>query len=217
MNFSRREETRVKTPAPPPIDLDSGRLDVARAALAGGFSLGALVIAAAGGWLVVWSWSTGAWFGLVVGLVVNLVGLVFGGVVLWVSVSEWIDHRERVADWHAVALETYSAADGAQTMERVSEWELSADDPAHVLIAALWTHMRVRAGEENPYTVRKLLGPVFLADRRVGDLSKGAAESMGKRFAALGLIAGRSERSAGEWMPESADDIVQLVLSRWRN
>lgn len=206
------EHTQIKRPVAPPIDLDNGRLDVMRAALAGGFVLGALLVASLGGWIV--ARSSGG-IVLVFGLSLSFIGLVFGGTVLYVSVTEWLDHRARVQDWHTVAIEAYEQLGAAETMEKVSEWEFSTDNPAHVLIAALWVNLRIREGESLPYSVRRLNGPVFLATRRVGDIGKLTAEEMGRKFERLGLIEGRGERQAGRWVPQDDNEIVKLVLRNW--
>ena len=206
------ELTQTKRPIAPPIDLNAGRLDVARAALAGAFVLVALVVVLLGLWIfgrsesLLWRSFGGA---------LALVGLSLGGIVLVVSVQEWTDHRARIADWHALAIDSYRDSQMSETIEQVTEWTLGVDNPAHVLMAALTVHLRQQEGNQMAHSTRQLYGPVFLAGRRVGDLSKLSAEGMGKQFARLGLVEGRSERNAGEWMPESADEIMALVIRNW--
>lgn len=209
-----REYTQIKRPVAPPMDLDSGRFNVLQAALAGGFVLAALLLASFGGWIVVRSWAF-APLGVAIGLVLFLVGAAFGLVVLWVSLGEWADHRRRVADWHSAALWAYQE-NGAETVEHVSEWEFSADNPAHVLIAALTVARRLSEGADTPWSVRNLQGPVFIGARRVGSVSKLHAEELGRRFERLGLVVGRSERVAGVWSARSPAEIVQLVWDNWQ-
>jgi len=206
------ELTQTKRPIAPPIDLDAGRLDVIRAALAGGFIIGALLVALLGLWIFGRSESL---LGQLFGLALALVGLALGTIVLVVSVREWVDHRARVADWHDLALESYREIQMAETVEHITEWTLTIENPAHVLLAALWVHLRARSGSELPHSTRQLYGPIFLAGRRVGELSKMNAENMSKQFARLGLVEGRSERYAGVWIPESADEIIELVTRNW--
>ena len=213
--FARnREYTQVKRPVAPPMDLDSGRFNVAQAALAGGFVLSALLLASFGGWIVLRSWGF-ATLGVAIGLVLAVVGTAFGLVVLVVSLGEWTDHRRRVADWHAVALVAYQE-NGAELVEHVSEWDFSADNPAHVLVAALSVSRRVVEGAENPWSNRNLQGPVFISSRRVGSISKLQAEELGRKFERLGLVEGRSERAAGSWQALLPDDIVKLVWDNWQ-
>jgi hypothetical protein len=210
---SGREYTQIKRPVTPPMDLDSGRFNVLQAALSGGFVLAALVLASFGGWIVVKSWGF-ATLGVAIGLVLFLVGSAFGLVVLYVSLGEWTDHRRRVADWHYAALTAYEE-NGAETVEHVSEWDFTADNPAHVLIAALTVAQRVQEGADSPWSNRNLQGPVFMGSRRVGSISKLQAEELGRRFVRLGLVEGRGERIAGSWLATSPDRIVQLVRDGW--
>lgn len=216
MDFRQREYTQMKRPTAPPVNLDEGRLDIRRAAMAGGFTLGALLIAALGAWVATTAYEADQRFIAVVGLGVSLVALGFGGVVLYVSLNESLDHRRRLQDWHEVTLSAWEQQGASETIEKVSEIEMTSDNPMHVLAMALYLHMLVKAGNETPWAVRKLNGPFFLANRRVGDISKGTAEEMGKRLAQLGIIEGRAERSPGRWVPESSDQVVDLVMKRWK-
>lgn len=209
------EHTMIRRPVEPPVDLDAGRLDVVRAALAGAFVLGCVLVAALGAWALLSAIEHNNRLGSIVAGAVVLVCLVFGGVVLWLSVLEWVRHQDRLSAWHDAALAAYSDA-GAETIETVSEWELSIDNPGHVIVAALDVMLRLRDGSEMPYSVRELRGPIMWSGRRVGSLSKIGAESMSRRFADLGLVAGRREGFAGAWVPRSADEVLDLVLRNWR-
>lgn len=211
--FSNREYTQVKRPVAPPIDLDGGRLDVLRASLAGCFVLAALLLASLGGYLMAAVWSSSP-LGVVVGGVLAVVGLVFGAVVMWVSVAEWLDHRARVSEWHYVAIEAYMES-GAEVIEHVSEWALSADNPGHMLLLALWVHRRVAEGADSPWSVRSLQGPFIMSGQRVGELSHQSAVDVGRRLERLGLLEGRSERVAGEWSASSEADIIRRVWDEW--
>lgn len=215
MQVSHNERTSVRRPIDPPVTLDDGQLDIQRAAMAGAFVLAALAVAALGFWLVHVGSSIGAYIVGFFGLGVSLVALTIGGCVFYVVLSEWLDRRRRVEEWHIATLAAWQQQGGAETIEQVSEWALSIDNPGHVLMAALYVHMRRVNGEETPYSTRSLVGPVLIAGRRAGELSKPGAEQMGRRFAELGLIAGRSEGRAGEWVPQSADEVIEIVTNRW--
>lgn len=208
MSFRGVESTLAQRPAAPPVDLDAGRLDIVRAALAGGFVILALLFGLAGAWIA--SVTSSSLLRLFGGALAGI-ALLFGGVVVWVSVREWLDHRARILDWHAVSIEAYERLQGAETVQKVTEWELSPDNPGHVLLAALLVHQRVMAGESTPYSVRSLQGPYFLAGRRVGNMNKLSAELMGRRLAQLGMIDGRREGAAGEWVPANADEIMAMI------
>jgi hypothetical protein len=211
MSIRQLESTLAQKPAAPPVDLNAGRLDITRAILAGGFVVLALLVVLTGVWIFSWAESRILLF---FGAMLAAIGFTLGAVVLWVSVSEWVDHRRRVADWHALALESYARLQGAETIQHVSEYELSADNPAHILLAALMVHMRIQAGESTPYSVRSLHGPYFLAGRRVGNMSKLSAELMSRKLAQLGLVDGRSPGLAGAWLPQSADEILEAIARK---
>jgi hypothetical protein len=212
MSMNYRDRTTITRPVAPPIDLNYGVLDMRHAALAGGFVIASLLVDACGVWMM---WLAGAGVWRMLGAAMIFVGLAFGASVLAVSIGAWLDHRRRIQEWHEIALITYSESTGAELIEHVSEWAFTVENPAHVLVCALWVHQRIMDGESIPYSTRALRGPIFLAGRRVGDLSKGGAELMGRRFASLGLIAGRGETQAGEWIPTSADDVMRIVLRHW--
>lgn len=216
MELHHTERTQVRRPVASPVNLDDGQLDVKRAAAAGGFVTVALVVAIVGVSLVGWSAEIGEQAGLlaIFGLALTLVALTFGGVVMYVSLTEWLDRRRRMQEWHSVMLSCYNELGGAETVDQVNEWSLTTENPAHVLLAALWVHLRFTEGVDCPWSVRQLRGPVLLAHQRVGEFSKLGAEQMSRHFASLGLVAGRREGSAGEWVPRSTDEVVSLVLQR---
>lgn len=203
------EYTSIRRAFTPPVDLDAGALSVAQALGAFGFCLGALLVACLGAWLARWL--------LWPGLVLFVVGVAFGLVVLYVAVTAWLDHRSRLRDWHELSLDSF-AASGGEVVEHISEYEMSSQNAAHVLLAALWVHRRLSDDTLSgvPWSVRGLAGPVFVGGSRVGNISKGQAEELGRMFARLGLVAGRAPGTAGDWLPRSADDVLELVCSKWR-
>lgn len=215
MQVQHNERTSVRRPMDPPVTLDDGQLDIQRAALAGGFVLAALAVAALGFWLVNVAASTGAAIVGFFGLGVSVAALAIGGCVFFVVMSEWLDRRRRVEEWHVVTLEAWQLQGASETIEHVSEWALSTDNPGHVLMAALYVHIRLAGGAETPWSTRGLCGPVLIAGRRAGELSKSGAEHMGRRFGELGLIAGRGDGKAGEWVPQTADEVIEIVTDKW--
>lgn len=208
-----RETTHISKPAPPPISLDHGRLDIARIALSGSFTLGSLVCSFFFLWLASRNWGGSALL-VVFALLLSIVCLVFAGVVMRVSLLEISDHRSRVADWHAAALEAYSES-GQEVVQHMSETALSPSKVGDALLLAIYVHMRLSEGAVTPWARRNLSGALFIADRRAGDVSDIAAREFADTFARMGLIVGRSERSAGEWAPRSADEVVSLVSRNW--
>jgi hypothetical protein len=216
MELHNSERTQMRRPVAPPVTLDDGRLDVGRAVALAGFVFGALLLGALGAWAGVAQLDGGSGAVGALGAAVALLAWGFGGTVGTLGALEWLDRRRRVEDWHNAALVAYEEAQGAETVEQVSEYTLTTSNPAHVLLAALWTHMRLREGVETPYSARKLTGPGFLAGRRAFEVSKLGGEEMSRRFAELGLVQGRADGRAGEWVPETAEEVWDTVLRRWR-
>lgn len=212
-----RQETDVKKYTPPPVQLDQGKPDMRQAALAAAYVLGALVVAAVGGWIATQAMQPYRQApGLaVVGCAVTVVALMFGHAMLRVTLGEWSDYRERMLDWHDVAVEAYKAVNGTETTTQRTELDYSPDSLAHVILTALYVHLRNQAEDGNAHTVRALRGPMFLAQKRIGTLSHHDAEEMARKLAALGLIEGRDAGQAGTWVPQSADEVLERVLEKW--
>jgi hypothetical protein len=117
-------------------------------------------------------------------------------------------------DWHNAALLAYQE-NGQEVVEHMSETALSPSNVGHALLLAIYVHMRLADGAVTPWARRSLSGGLWIADRRAGDVSDMAAREFADTFARLGLIAGRDERIAGEWVPRSADEVVSLVSKNW--
>ncbi len=218
MYVNHTERTNVRRFTPPPVELDDGRLDVPRAVLSGLFVLGGLVVATLGAWIITlatngYTWN---WIGLAFGVGVVVVSAGFSSIVGYVQVSEWLQRRQRITEWHTASLAAYEDLGAVESVDQITEWALSTDNPGHVVLAALSVYARHREGALTPWSVRSLRGPLFLAGRRVGELSKTGAEEMSREFARLGLVAGRVEGYAGEWTANNADDVLQHVISNWK-
>lgn len=206
------EQTQTTRPAQAPINLEVKQVDALHLVALGGIALGALCLAGgAAALLFVAPAAALLWLMVVVGSVV-LAALLF-----WLISSEVqarIRHNAMIMEWHAVMMEAHHNAGGIETETHTSAWELHADNPAHVLIAAIILHNRVASGES--LSVRACEGAMFLHGRRIGDLTRGGAASMLNRLAAMGLIEGRSPRSAGEWVAKSESEIVETIMQKWR-
>lgn len=93
---------------------------------------------------------------------------------------------------------------------------IDPDDPLHVLLVLLSIHQRVMDGEGEPWTARALEGLVLLRIgsnlRTVGYLSKDAAAEVSNRLASRGVIEGRGDRRAGDYVPVDAGEAIRLYL-----
>lgn len=217
--------SEVRRPVEPRMNLDVGRLTVREAAGLGGLAVAALGVATVGG-LIAWAagphgyedpanvsgWRFLLWS---FGGLVAIVGWGLAVVICYLTVTDWLEYRRRLTDWHYAALDSFNQNGGVQIEQTLTQWELSAQQPLHVLAAALAVHQKVLAGEKNAHSVRQLAGPAWLGLLRLGDVPNGQAEALGKTFEQLKLITGRAPRSAGEWAPKTADDVVRLVMENW--
>ena len=210
-------------PVEPRMSLDVGRINPRETVQLLSLTVGCLLVVPLAA-LVVWvawpsefaSWSGFRLVFVLLGVLVGTLGLVAGVVVYWLMLVDWFEYRSRLADWHQVSLDGYVAAGGQETHTELTQWELSPSLPLHVLAAALSVHRRAQEGTPSPWSVRRLEGPVMLAGVRLLDVSASAAVDLANNFAALGLVQGRGERKAGEWVPRSEGEVVELVARNWR-
>lgn len=214
--------TQVTRAQRAPMDLDAGRLTLEDARQLGLMALVALAISTVGGLLarLTLPSSVSELAGLrfvlfLFGLAVLVVAFGFAVLVCWLMIAEWLDHRARRDRWDAASLKAYVAREGLEVEQTVSVTDFTVSRPMHVLTAALMVHRSVVAGEEFPYSTRRLEGPAFLDGVRVGDVPKSTAEELPRVFAKLGLLAGRGPRQAGEWVPKSETEVVRLVTKNW--
>lgn len=212
-----------RVPVEPAMQLDVGRLTITEALAVGGVALAALFVAALGG-LLAWAagprgWETlGGIGGLrfwvwLFGTLVSLVSFWLGVVVVRLTVRSWNRYEQRLQEWHDAAVAAFEDSEGQAVETTVTRWELSASVPRDVLLVALAVHSQVQAGERNAHTVRALGGDLWLGGLRLGDVAQ--AERMSRTLADLGLIEGKAQRKAGEWVPSSADEVLTLVQQNW--
>jgi len=200
------------------MSLEHGALDVTTALRVGSFVLLCIVVAIAGAALLGWALADREVRGLALaaGVMVAGVALLVGGTVLGLAVRSWLAHQERLELWNDAALANYELLAGAVEVEEYTEYSFVATNPLHVSWLALEVQRRVDAGDETPYSVRALRGPIIVAGRRVGELSKAQAEAVSRAFGLLGLVVGRTEGYAGRWVPQCSDEALAMVAERWR-
>lgn len=210
-------------PVEPKMNLDVGRLNPREAVQLLGLTVGALCVvpfAALLAW-VAWpdvygSWSAVRLMFAVFGLVLAALAFLVACVVYYLMIVDWFDYRTRLADWHNAALVAIESTGGVERHTDITEWELSPSVALHVLAAALSVHRRVAEGVATPWAVRKLEGPLMVGGVRLLDVSSSAAVDLANNFATLGLVAGRGDRKAGEWVPKNETEVVELVAQNWR-
>lgn len=208
-------------PAKVPMSLDVGRLTPRDGFQLLGLAVGALAVASLGSLL---AWAAFPLYPsdlsiirlvfVVFGASVAFLGAALAWLTAWFCWRDWTFYQQRLADYHTLVLASHEQAGGVEIERSVTGWELTATNPVHVLAVALAAHRRAQAGEL-AHSVRALEGPVWLGGVRLGDVSGSEAEAISRKLAALGLVEGRAARSAGRWLPDSADEIIQRVADRW--
>lgn len=216
-------ERTITQPAPAPVALEPKHEPLTLIVHVGG----ALVCA-----LLFWvSWQGVAWaldamgerngfwrpLGGVLAAGAVVCGTGWGGWRLWHSfIAEIEDVRQRRRDWHEQMLDERRNAGGLIVDHEVTEWTLQATNLRDILLVALYVHWQVQRGVDRPWSVRKLSDTLYLGDSRhgrlIGELTQSEAEKMGAIMAQVGLIRGRSEKTAGQWNAESADDVLDRIV-----
>jgi hypothetical protein len=219
--------SEARRPAPAPMVLDVGRFEAVSAARSLSLVLGVLTISTIGGAIAYgaspplhtdWSGLSQLvfWFGVQVAFLGELVGLI----ALHIIIVEWRSYQRRLEEWHDATLQSYIDQGGVEETSSYTAWELSATRLNDVLLLALLTHRS--QGSKKMHTVTALEGDHWLTDGsgsmlKVGRVGAAEAERVGQKFADLGLVRGRGSRKAGEWVPGSADEVIDLVAKHWSN
>ena len=215
--------TEAVRPVRSQMDLDVGRLNPREAVQLVSLTVGALFVATLAALLtwVAWpkefeSWGMVRLVFVVFGFALAGLAVGFGVMVARLTLDDWLEYRQRLNEWHDVAIAAYQANQGREVVKQLTVWDMSPAMPLHVLGVALSRHRLVQQGADTPWSVRALEGPVMLSGRRLGSVSKSSAEEFSRDMAKLGLVAGRGPGRAGEWVPRSESEVVELVVSNWR-
>lgn len=206
------------------MDLDAGRLLLADAVKAFFISASAWVFVCAGLLLVRVSWggdryehvavATARWFFATLGGGLAALALAAAVSTMFLLVRGWFRYARRLEEWHRVQLWAYTQAGGQQVDRTLTIKSMTAQEPAHVLLAALALAARVRAGDVTEPSVSALQGAVWLNFVQVGELTKPGAEEMLRAFSQVGLIRGRTKGRAGQLVTLDPAEILELVTTR---
>lgn len=227
--FSR--VTQVTQPARSPMDLDQGMPTSKAALTTTGVTLLFIVISSLGA-LITYAFTPKAsyeeWG------VTNIIGAIFGALVACYCLIQaytfgkltnqgWLAYHRRLEEWHAASIEAYDRNHGLTTITQYNAFELSADKPHHVLLAAIAVHQQATAHERStkgtPFSRRALEAGLYITapnhTLKIGTLSGTQPERMANTLAQLGLVRGRGDRVAGTWVPETLDDVMHMIAANW--
>ncbi len=147
-----------------------------------------------------------------------IVGTSYGAYRLWTSFfAEITDVRERRQDWHDQLLWERRRQGGVIVEEERSEWSLRVGDARDMFLIVMYIYLQVRAGKRAPWSIDNLTrDPLYFGtqdkDRLIGTLSDHEARKVGEELARMGLVRGRAQKTAGDWVPATADETIMLVL-----
>lgn len=214
-----RSSYKATAPAPPPMDLDSGKPNARDALLTGGVTLAFWAAAAAGGWIAALFGPHGyetigeigiaRLIGFAFGMLVGCAGLVLGIDFARLTRRSWISYERRKEEWQDAALTAWEQQRGQVVEEQSNEWELRADKPDEVWYFITAMHRAARQGQDAPWALRRLEEGVWMGTRKLA-INSNQARLMVDNLATMGLIRGRTERHPGTWVPETLDDAAEL-------
>lgn len=216
MKAKKVEATENIKIASPPMNLDNGRINWREAIHLFWVSVVGSGVATLGVFLIylVFPPASGGHVALLIfGGMLTALGLSLASTWL-LGMASWRSYERRLTDWNQLHMKIWKKQQGIDTTRTIKTWELQADDFRDVLLSALGTHAQVLQGTETPWSKRKLEGSMWLGTRRLGDVIDGSR--MRTRFSELKLITGSEERNAGEWMPRSFDDVIEIISKNWR-
>jgi hypothetical protein len=217
-----RNSYKATAPAAPPMDLNRGEPTPRAALLVGGVTIACWVAAAIGAWVAtlfgphgyerLGDIGLGRGVGATLGALMALTGLWIGFDFARLTRRGWVSYQDRLDEWHAITATSWEAQGGQVVEEQSNEWELRADKPDEVLWFIVAMHRAIHEGREAPWALRRVCDEgVWLGNRKI-DINTNQARQMADNLATMGLIAGRTERHPGRWVPQNLDDAVEVFV-----
>jgi hypothetical protein len=223
-----RKVSQTIRPSSGSMNLDAGKVSGTEAFVMAGFSLASILVMALGGILLVWaspkySYEFNAYraIGMLTGGLISLCGLRFAWSMSSLMLHSWKAYHKRLADWHEAELDMYLDQRGVETITEVSQLELTPNVAGHVLLTALAIQHRLMTQDVRQplWSVRALEDKLYLDGGTnsilIGELNGTKPERMSETLAQLGLVRNRREGVAGDWVPQSYEDIFSLVARNW--
>lgn len=224
-----RNTTAIESsrPAPPLMSYEAGRFDARDAAGKLGLVLAGLFVAAIGATLesliapeyLEPTRAQAAWIGFGSGLQLTGKATAFIGLAMlvWAWVAyEWRKHKAFNQD-----LASRELNGGLEIDRAVSVTDFDADVPIHAFAYCVSIHRRElerqeRGGGPAPWAYRNATGPLMIGGRRMLTVDEYEAREAAKMLEQLGMVRGRGDKSAGVWVPESYEELIDLFDRNWR-
>ena len=221
-----KQYNRLEQTEKPPADLDHGRLEWKNAAI-----FGAMIIAGGAGGitlgLAAWSivpgdyqpWSVTRAWGVGGAAVLSAICWTFAAFVAWRMFAGWQRHAAWVEDCRAHWLASSAKRNGLAIAEQTNEYTLYPNKVPDLVLATIWIQYQVEAGEHAPWSVRSLRGddgPLMLTSgsrsASIGTFTPTGAEEVGRIIAQAGMVRGRKGGTAGEWIPTSMEEAIEMIV-----
>lgn len=227
--FEKRVSQTVR-PSNGSMDLNHGKIDPKEAFVMAGFSLVSIFVMALGGMLTVWSspkytfdWTWYRAIGMLTGILISSMGFRFAWSMSGLMLHSWRAYHDRLYEWHTAELEMYRNQLGVETITEVSQLEITPQVCKDVLLTALAIQYRLQTTDQRyqhvPWSVRGLEEKLYLDGGNhsilLGEISGSKPELMSATLADLGLVRDRKPGSAGDWVPQSYDDIFTAISKNW--
>ena len=210
------------------MNLDAGKISGTEAFVMAGFSLTSILVMALGGILLVWAspkynfeMTSYRAIGMLTGGLIALCGLRFAWSMSGLMLHSWHAYHQRLADWHEAELKAYIDQSGVETITEISQLELTPQIAGHVLLTALAIQHRLQTQEVKQalWSVRALEEKLYLDGGSnsvlLGEINGSKPEQMSATLAQLGLVKNRREGVAGDWTPQSYEDVFNIVAKNW--
>jgi hypothetical protein len=217
-NFKGQTYTEKTAIAPPPLNLETGRLEWRSMLILEGSGFGGVALAflfiqfGAASWCSAASYDCSSWRNIFGGgaWMIGALLLVVGLYMIALPLRREQQHNRRVNQYSDQHLAERKRVSGVVTERSFSQFEYRANRADHMLVLALWAY---RTGK---VTVQDFRSPIFIGGRRIADgLVENDARAVPNILASLGIIEGRTNGVAGHIAADvTADDILDLV---WDN
>lgn len=218
--------TKTQRPIESPVNLDTGSPTAKEATSMSLFVLGSIFAASGGSAIALFSFPTGyaqwtiiRFIGFSFGASIFLASSLYGLTMFRLSIGLWNDYRDRLYDWHQLTLQSAENMYGAETTVSYDRWRMDTESFKDIWSIIAIIHQAYHNENMRMYTRRELEKPLFASAMgyqvRIGEAHGADPEKIGTILSRLGLISGRTDRVAGEWIPSTLEEAYTLTVKNW--